>query len=203
MMKKIMACLLFCAVFLTACSSSDSKESKKLSEDNSSKITTQDANKTNKKNNVESKEIKNSTQNTVDNSENKTTTSNNSDKEQDISKKVKEYITSGQDSKPEAQKLKWSKTFLDEVDIEKLNKEYISNGGNNEDVEKFAEYITKNAPILSNWEDLFKKDLLNQYGEEVVKVEKIEDELYQAYINKDGKEIPYVVVSSRTGYYHG
>lgn len=63
--------------------------------------------------------------------------------------------------------------------------------------------MTLNAPISSNWEKLFEKDLYDIYGEKVVRLEHLEDDLYQAYIKKDGAEIPYVVVSSRTGYFHG
>ena len=49
----------------------------------------------------------------------------------------------------------------------------------------------------------FKEDLKDTYGEEVVKLEHLEGDLYQAYVNKDGSEVPFVVVSARTGYFHG
>ncbi|WP_156625403.1 hypothetical protein [Clostridium tertium] len=50
---------------------------------------------------------------------------------------------------------------------------------------------------------MLKKDLYEKYGENLVKVEPLGNDLYQAYIEKEGKEVPYVVVSSRTGYFHG
>lgn len=123
--------------------------------------------------------------------------------EQNISEKVKNYIISGQGDKPEAQKIKWSKTFLNQVDIESLYKKYIANGGRADDLESFAKYMTLNAPIPSNWQELFKKDLYETYGEKVVKIEHLRDDLYQAYVEKNGSQVPYVVVSSRTGYFHG
>ena len=81
--------------------------------------------------------------------------------------------------------------------------DYIAAGGNSSDIGEFAKYITLNAPILSNWEELFKEDFKDTYGEEVVKLEHLEGDLYQAYVNKDGSEVPFVVVSARTGYFHG
>lgn len=121
----------------------------------------------------------------------------------DISEKVKDYIINGQGDKPEALKLKWSNEFLNKIDIENLYTNYMENGGESEDIERFAEYITLNAPILNGWEELFKKNLFDVYGEEVVKLEHLEGDLYQAYISKNGSEVPYVVVSARTGYFHG
>lgn len=123
--------------------------------------------------------------------------------EQNITKKIKNYIINGQENKPEAQKIKWSETFLNRVDIESIYKQYVVNGGQTDDLENFANYITLNAPILSDWQELFKKDLYDTYGEKVVRLEHLKDDLYQAYIVKDDSEIPYVVVSSRTGYFHG
>lgn len=120
-----------------------------------------------------------------------------------ISEKVKAYILNGQNDKPEAQKLKWNTEFLNKIDIDSLYNNYIKNGEDSSNIEKFAEYITLNAPILDNWEELFKKNLYDIYGEEAVRLENIEDDLYQAYIIKNGSEVPYVVVSSRTGYFHG
>lgn len=70
-------------------------------------------------------------------------------------------------------------------------------------MENFSKYITLNAPILTDWEKLFENDFYTRFGEKVVRLDHIEGDLYQAYINRDGIEIPYVVVSSRTGYFHG
>lgn len=121
----------------------------------------------------------------------------------DMDVKVKEYILNGQYEKPETLKLKWSNSFLNQVDIESLYNQYKAKGGNPEGIEKFAEYITLNAPIPDNWQELFKKDLYDIYGEEAVRIEYLEGDLYQVYVIKDGKEVPYVAVSARTGYFHG
>lgn len=123
--------------------------------------------------------------------------------QQSISEKVKNYILNGQGDKPEAQKIKWSKTFLDQVDIDSLYKQYKSKGGNADDLDSFAKYITQNAPIASNWQDLFKKDLNDTYGQKVSKLEHLDGDMYQAYIEQNGSQVPFVAVNSRTGYFHG
>ncbi|MGL5353847.1 MAG: hypothetical protein ACRDA5_11075, partial [Clostridium sp.] len=131
---------------------------------------------------------------------------NSCDKAYDnISEKTKNYIMNGQGDKCSAEQIKWSKTFLDKVDIEGLYKSYKLKGGNSDDLESFGLYITKNAPIPSNWKDLFEKDLFNIYGEKVSRLEPLQDypDYYQAYVIIDGAEKPFVVVSSRTGDFHG
>ncbi|WP_238916620.1 hypothetical protein [Clostridium sp. YIM B02555] len=133
----------------------------------------------------------------------KTSESKTSNSDSTIKENVIDYIINGQENKSESQKLKWSKTFLNKIDIDSLFKQYTENKGNADDIEGFATYITKNAPVLSNWQDLFKKDLYDTYGENVVKIKHLENDLYQAYIEKDGLQVPYVVVSSKTGYFHG
>lgn len=195
-MKKIIFCMLFLIIFLTGCSLNILKSTNKSESD-----------KINKPNNQENVAKQNST---TTNNSNTTPVSNNQNPSQadtinygDIAEKVKNYIINGQENKSEADKIKWSKTFLNRVDIESLYKQYIANGGNADDLESFAGYITLNAPIPSDWEDLFKKDLYDTYGEKVVRLEHLNGDLYQAYIEKDGSEIPYVAVSSRTGYFHG
>lgn len=177
-----MYCLVVFVIFLTACSLHDSQSTTKLDNNNSSKDTPQKS---------------------ADTSEQKNSPSTNSTTEQNVSEKVKDYIINGQENKPEAEKLKWSKTFLNQVDIESLYNQYVKNGGNSDDLAKFAEYMTLNAPILNDWEQLFEKDFYDIYGEKVVRLEHLENDLYQAYIKKGESEIPYVVVSSRTGYFHG
>ena len=69
-------------------------------------------------------------------------------------------------------------------------------------MKEFANYITQNATPPNNCQELFEQDLYDKYGEKVTKLEHLQDDLYQAYIEKDGSEIPYVVVSSKTGYFH-
>lgn len=154
------------------------------------------------------------TQNTTDSSNNDSKEDSTKVKSNDSSKKdnssnkkiineVKNYILNGQDNKPEASKLNWSKSFLNNVDLENLYNKYISNGGKSDSVEKFAEYITKNAPIQSNWKQLFEKDFSTTYNEKIVKIEPLEGDLYQVYVLIEEKPVPYVVVNSRTGYFHG
>jgi tetratricopeptide (TPR) repeat protein len=123
--------------------------------------------------------------------------------EQNISGKVKDYIINGQGDKPEALKLQWSKTFLNNVDIMSLYKKYKAAGGNGQDLESFAKYMTMNAPIPSDWKKMFGKDLYNTYGQKVTRLEYLGGDMYQAYIDNNGSEVPYVAVSSRTGYFHG
>lgn len=205
-MKRMLCCILLSTIFLTACTSPDSK-SKNKSVDNNKEIT-QNLDSTNEKedateNPASTSEQEDTTENPDNISEEETSPSNDIITEENISEKIKNYINNGQQDKVEAQKIKWSKIFLDKVNIENLYKEYISSGGNANNLEDLAKYITLNAPISSEWEKLFEKDLYDAYGEKVVRLEHLEGDLYQAYIQKDGTEVPYVVVSSRTGYFHG
>ena len=195
-MRRLLFLLIISTFFLTACSSNKIQVTDEINTDSINNTVTEEKNN----NDVE----KNNENNISDNSFNK----DNKEKDtvveiEDVSNKIKDYIIKGQDDKSEAQKLKWSESFLNEVNIEKLYQQYINNGGEKNNIEGFALYITENAPILDNWEELFKKDLFNKYGEEVVRLEALEGDLYQAYVKKEGKEVPYVVVSSRTGYFHG
>ncbi|WP_294188463.1 hypothetical protein [uncultured Clostridium sp.] len=193
-MKKLLIYLLFSTLLLTACSLNKSANVEKTV-DSSKKEVTNEVYNSNLEENDNSKDTNEISQsNTSDNS---------NSLNENISEKVKDYIINGQENKSEAKKLKWSKRFLNEVNIEDLYSKYIKDGGNEEDIEGLATYVTLNAPILSNWEELFKKDLYDTYNEEVVKLEHLEGDLYQAYVNKNGSEVPFVVVSSRTGYFHG
>ena len=148
--------------------------------------------------NKDSVKSKGQAENSVDSSNQKNSPSDDSLKE-----KVIDYIINGQGDKPDADKIKWSEQFLNKVDIDTLYKQYIANGGTPDDLKDFSLYITLNAPIPSDWEKIFEADLYKTYGQEVVRLEHLEDVLYQAYIESNGEEIPYVVVSSRTGYFHG
>ncbi len=121
----------------------------------------------------------------------------------DMVQKVKEYLLHGQNDKPEADKLKWSETFLNQVDIDAVYRQYLSSGGKADDVERFAEYLTQNAPVPDNWKALFEADLMKSYGVKASRYTLIQDDLYQVYVNMDGTEVPYVAVNPRTGYYHG
>lgn len=141
--------------------------------------------------------------NVVSTAPQKQTSSSNSD--QEITGKVKDYILNGQNNLSSAQSLNWSKRFLDQVDIESLYKKYTAAGGNSSNVKDFAKYITLNAPAQSNWQELFKKDYQDVFNKsiQVSKYVYLGDDLYQVYIDINGKEVPHVVVSSRTGYFHG
>jgi hypothetical protein len=176
-------------IFLTQCSPSDYKNTDKIEKKSDSSqvaVPNEDDNQEKKPSSSDEK------------------TKDNVHSENNITEKVKNYIVNGQENKPEAQKLKWSKTFLNHLDIESLYKQYIDSGkGKTSDLESFANYMTLNAPIQTNWKELFEKDLYDTYGEKVAKIEHLNDDLYQAYIIKDSLKIPYVVVSSRTGYFHG
>lgn len=193
-MKKLLIYLLFSILLLTACTLNKSANVEKTV-DSSKKEVTNEVSNSNLEENDNSKDTNEISQNN--------TSDNSNSLNENISEKVKDYIINGQENKSEAKKLKWSKRFLNEVNIEDLYSKYIKDGGNEEDIEELATYVTLNAPILSNWEELFKKDLYDTYNEEVVKLEHLEGDLYQAYVNKNGSEVPFVVVSSRTGYFHG
>lgn len=145
----------------------------------------------------------NSQNNPVDVTENKEDDTSNEQPVPSIKEQVIDYILNDQDDKPAADRLNWSKSFLEQVDIDKLYDEYVADGGNADDIEEIAKYVTLNAPVSDNWEELFENDLSEAYGEKVSKLESLEDDLYQAYVNIDGEDVPYVVVSSRTGYFHG
>lgn len=145
----------------------------------------------------------NHTQNKTSNAVSNNTTKNAISSDSNIAEKTKDYILNGQQNLSNAQKLNWSESFLNRVDMNSLYQQYLGKGGQTGDIESFASYITLNAPIQSNWQELFGKDLYAQYGEKFTKLEPLGDNLYQAYITKNGSEIPFVVVSSRTGYFHG
>ena len=137
------------------------------------------------------------------NSTNNSVTNNTSGSKDNITEKTKNYILGDQGNTPNAGKLLWSETFLNRVDIETLYKQYLANGGTADNIENFAEYMTLKAPIPSDWKSLFEKDLYEAYGQKVVRLESLGGDMYQAYVLIDGSEVPFVGVSSRTGYFHG
>lgn len=212
-------CPLVLVLFLTACSSNStanntSKQTPDTQANNTTSASTNNtdsnsnASTTNNNNSEANKTNQNTTKNNTDSSSKKTTTPSSNAQaksytDQEITEKTKNYILNGQENKSEAEKLKWSKTFLEKVNIASLYKKYVTNGGKKDDVASFASYMTKNAPIQNNWQDLFKKDLQDTYEEKVVKLEHLQGDSYQAYVQKEGKEVPFVVVSARTGYFHG
>ena len=54
-----------------------------------------------------------------------------------------------------------------------------------------------------SWKAAFEKSLLENYGVKPDHYEELENGVYQVYVEIDGKVIPYVVVDSATGDYHG
>jgi ribosomal protein S16 len=72
------------------------------------------------------------------------------------------------------------------------------------DIENYAKYITENAPISDDWHEMMKSAYKANTNdtEEIVRFEYLEDVLYQAYVMRDGVEVPMVVVNARTGWYH-
>jgi len=121
----------------------------------------------------------------------------------EMSKATKHYLLKGQINKPEAEKLKWSSTFLEQVDIEKVYEDYLASGGAAGNIEAFAKFLTDHAPINPNWQELIKNFVFKDYGYEITRFEPLSKTEYQAYVKIDGREVPYVVVNARTGYYHG
>lgn len=126
-----------------------------------------------------------------------------SDSEKDIARKTKDYLLNGQQDKPEADKLKWSEAFLNQVNIGAVYQKYLSGGGKADDIQSFARYLTQNAPVPDNWQELFAEDLLKKYEVKVVRYVPVQNNLYQVYVKISGKEVPYVAVNARTGYFHG
>lgn len=207
-MKKIIICLLFSIIFMISCAGNNIESTNKVVDNKSGEVSEKNLNNDLKDNSInknlsDTSQEKETEEISGNESEVENSTSGEIMKNEDISEKVKNYIINGQSNKSEAEKIKWSKTFLNEVDIKSLYDQYISTGGNANDLGKFASYMTLNAPIVDNWEELFKKDLYDIYGEKVVRLKHLENDLYEAYIKKDGAEVPYVVVSARTGYFHG
>lgn len=122
---------------------------------------------------------------------------------QQIAQKTKDYLLNGQNDKIEAQQLHWSETFLNQVDIEAVYKQYLAAGGKADDIKSFAKYLTDNAPVPSNWKEMFESDLMRTYHVKVSRYEHVQGTLYQAYAKINGSEVPYVGVVSRTGWFHG
>ena len=54
-----------------------------------------------------------------------------------------------------------------------------------------------------SWKIAFEKSLMDNYGVRPDHYEELDDGVYQVYVEIDGKIVPYVVVDSTTGDYHG
>ncbi|HEX2939206.1 MAG TPA: hypothetical protein VHO66_09875 [Ruminiclostridium sp.] len=189
--KLIIPLLSVITVLLTACSSKNPVSVKTESSSASSKITSSYSSDSTLSVTSSSKPISSSKESAADNTD------------ENIAQKTKEYITNGQKDKSEAEKLKWSTAFLDKADIKGVYRKYIAAGGKTGDIESFAEYLTKNAPVLNNWKEIFETDFANSYNQKITRYEPLQDNLYQVYIKSGSSEVPFVVVNARTGYFHG
>ena len=211
MKRKMLIYLSLCAVLLISCSTGNSDGSNKSTDDktiiseSSNCSTDKSTEKVSNEDNTE--RISENVEGTVTIEqpvkEEETLPDDNEIADENMSQKVKDYILLGQVEKPAAEQLKWNAKFLEQVDIDSLYEKYVANGGNENDVEAVATYITENAPIASNWQEMFEEEINSIYGEKISKVEYLEGDLYTAYVIKDGKEVPYVTVNARTGYFHG
>lgn len=119
----------------------------------------------------------------------------------DVRETTIQYILNGQEDKSESDRLSWNETFLRQMNIDAIYQQYLAANGEANQIEEFATYLTLNAPILENWEELFKLHMSQNYGIDITKIEHYGREHYQTYIEQDGQEVPHVIVSSRTGYY--
>ena len=127
----------------------------------------------------------------------------NESNEKAFYEKTKAFILTGQESLPEAGRIKWAASFLDAVDFNNVYQSYLNSGAKPWDVEAFAQYLTENAKAPENWKELFEKALLTDYSQTPSRYEDLGNGYYQVYVQIDGAEVPYVTVNSRTGWYHG
>lgn len=204
--KFILPCFLIAAILLTACSANqstaDTGSSAGFLAVSSAVQTASGPNSISSEAPVESKSS--SSKSVPDNaSKSENSTAASVPDNAGIALKTKDYLLRGQNNKPEVQKLNWSEAFLNQTDLDSVYQKYISAGGKEGDVKAFAEYLTKNAPVLKNWKELFEAALLKTYGEKASRYESLPNDFYQVYVKKNGSEVPFVVVNARTGYYHG
>jgi hypothetical protein len=116
---------------------------------------------------------------------------------------TRDFILAGQTDRPEVRQYHWTEEFFNLLDMESLYRGYVAAGAKADDVEGFAEYLTENAPVPDNWKDIFEAGFSKTYGLEIVRYEPVRDTYYKVYAVLNGEIVPYVIVNSRTGYYHG
>ena len=99
----------------------------------------------------------------------------------------------------------WSPEFLDRIDLRKLYHGYSEHGMPALDLEAFSKFVNENAPIVAGWEDLIIAHVQKETGHTITRFEAVEgsDAHYRAFAVIDGKEVFYITVNARTGYYHG
>lgn len=66
-----------------------------------------------------------------------------------------------------------------------------------------SDSVTSDSSSDEAWKTEFEKNLLDNYGVTPDHYEDLGDGLYQVYVEIDGNVIPYVVVDSATGEFHG
>jgi hypothetical protein len=117
--------------------------------------------------------------------------------------RTRDFILVGQTDRPEASQYHWTEEFLNLLDMESLYRSYVAAGAKADDVEGFAEYLTENSPVPDNWKDIFEAGFAEVYDLKIVRYEPIKDTYYKVYVELNGEKVPYAIVNSRTGYYHG
>lgn len=58
-------------------------------------------------------------------------------------------------------------------------------------------------PVDDSWKEAFEKTLYEEYGVVPDHYEYIGNDVYQVYVEIDGKVVPYVAVNCKTGDFHG
>ena len=57
--------------------------------------------------------------------------------------------------------------------------------------------------VSGDWKSAFEKVLLKEFGVKPDHYENLGNGIYEVYVEKDGKVIPYAILDSETGEYHG
>ena len=112
-----------------------------------------------------------------------------------------DYLLYGQDEKPESERLNWNEGFLHNLDLTALHQQFVDGGADPEDMENFALFLTHNAPILENWEQEFRLQAFTRYQVQISRIESIGGDDFQTYRLENGDEVPFAIVSARTGHY--
>jgi len=112
-----------------------------------------------------------------------------------------DFLLHGQDDKTEMERLNWNEGFLNKLDLSALHQQFVDGGGNPEDVENFAIFLTHNAPILDTWQQEFRLQAFTDFQVEITRLEPVGGDDYKAYTVDNGNEVPFAVVSARTGYF--
>lgn len=97
----------------------------------------------------------------------------------------------------------WSESFLAGANFESTYSSYLNDGGKKGDAKAFAAYMTENAPIQKNWKKLFEKDFAKDYSNKIDSYEDLGGGMYAVHVTIDGKDVAFVTVNARTGWYHG